>query len=260
MQALRLGAGSFRRIFERGLRSVNPDVWREVGSLTLLAYSLFLPKREDVLDRPGASGTPIVLVHGLGGNRGTWWPLRAYLMAHGQRRIFAMGYEEGSIEEHAGTLRGFIERVKIVTGEERVDIVAHSLGGVIARYAIQRLGTADSVRTLITLATPHQGTYAAHYANTPLTVPLRPDSPLIRDLNAEDPTGFGVRIVCVCSDRDVYVVPADNMRCPGAECVRVPGTSHTRHLTSPEVFHIVLRSLGGETVASTACAAAPVRA
>ncbi len=237
------GAKGASGIFFKAWHAVNPDVWHELGCVSLSAYSLFLPRREDVFDRPGGYRTPVVLVHGLGGSRGAWWPMRLYLHAHGRRRLYAFGYEGGSIEEHAGALAGFVSRVLAVTGEERVDIVAHSLGGIIARFAIQRMGLAPHVRTLVTLATPHQGTYAAHYANTDLTRPLRPQSDVIRDLNADDFSALGVDLVCVCSDRDIYVVPPQNMAHPSGRVMTVNGVSHSQHLISTRVFRLVARTL-----------------
>ncbi len=227
------------------LEKVNPDVWRELGYVTLSSYSLLLPRREEVVDRGDDGRAPVVLVHGLGGNRGCWWPLRLFLKMNGHSRVYAFGYEEGTIEEHAEGLEAFVQDVLRATGEERVDIVAHSLGGVIARYAIRRHGLSPSVRTLVTMATPHQGTYAAHYANTPLTRSLRPGSEIVRDLNRDDTETSPVRCFAIFSDRDVYVVPAERMTQPGAENVFLPDVSHTQYLVSPKVFRVVASCLAG---------------
>jgi pimeloyl-ACP methyl ester carboxylesterase len=158
---------------------------------------------------------------------------------NGHRRIYAFGYEDGTIEDHAEGLKGFVDSILRTTGETRVDIVAHSLGGIISRYAIQRLGLRDTVRTLVTMATPHQGTYAAQYANTTLTRSLRPASDVIRNLNAEDLTDYPMRFFSIFSDRDVYVVPAEGMTHPGAENVFLPDVSHSQYLVSAQVFRVV---------------------
>jgi pimeloyl-ACP methyl ester carboxylesterase len=236
--ARKLGAG-IGRLFEK----VNPDVWRELGYVTMSSYSLLLPRREEVVDRGPDGLVPVVLVHGLGGNRGLWWPLRLFFRINGRRRVYAFGYEDGTIEEHAEDLKRFVESVLGTTGEPQVDVVAHSLGGVIARYAIQRLGLRDTVRTLVTMATPHQGTYAAQYANTTLTRSLRPSSEVIRDLNAEDLTGYPTRFFSIFSDRDVYVVPHEGMTHPEAENVFLPDVSHSQYLVSPQVFRVVASCL-----------------
>lgn len=236
--AKKVGTG-IGRLFEK----VNPDVWRELGYVTLSSYSLLLPRREQVVDRGEDGLLPVVLVHGLGGNRGAWWPLRLYLRMNGHRRIYAFGYEDGTIEGHAGDLKGFVESILRATAGEQVDIVAHSLGGIISRYAVQRLGLRGRVRTLVTMAAPHQGTYAAQYANTRLTRSLRPESDLIRSLNTDGPAALPARFVSIYSNRDVYVVPAQGMTHPAAENVFLPDVSHSQYLVSPEVFRIVASCL-----------------
>ena len=158
---------------------------------------------------------------------------------NGHRRTYAFGYEDGTIEDHAGDLKDFVDSILRTTGETRVDVVAHSLGGIISRYAIQRLGLRGTVRTLVTMATPHQGTYAAQYANTTLTRSLRPTSEVIRDLNAEDLADYPMRFFSIFSDRDVYVVPAEGMTHPGAENLFLPEVSHSQYLVSPQVFRVV---------------------
>jgi pimeloyl-ACP methyl ester carboxylesterase len=216
-----------------------------LGYVAVSSYSLLLPRREEVVDRGRDDFPPVVLVHGLGGNRGLWWPLRLFLRVNGHRRTYAFGYEDGTVEEHAEDLKRFIGAVLETTGERQVDIVAHSLGGIISRYAIQRLGLTREVRSLVTLATPHQGTYAAQYANTTLTRSLRPESDMIRDLNDDDLADYSPQIYSLYSNRDVYVVPAEGMIHPAAENVFLPNVSHSQYLVSPQVFRVVHSCLMG---------------
>jgi pimeloyl-ACP methyl ester carboxylesterase len=239
--AKKIGAGIGRLVDK-----VNPDVWRELGYVTVSSYSLILPRRELVVDRGADGFLPILLVHGLGGNRGLWWPLRLFLRMNGHRRVYAFGYEDGTIERHAEDLKGFVDQVLQTTGEAQVDIVAHSLGGLISRYAIQRLGLSERVRTLVTLATPHQGTYAARYANTTLTRSLRPNSDVIQDLNGDDLAGYPMQFFSIYSNRDVYVVPLEGMTHPAARNVFLPDVSHSQYLVSPQVFRVVASCLSTE--------------
>jgi len=225
------------------LGKVNPDVWRELGYVSMSSYSLLLPRQEEVFDRGVDGFLPVVLVHGLGANRGAWWPLRLFLRMNGHRRIYAFNHDQGSIEEHAEDLKDFVDAVLQATGEDRVDLVAHSIGGLISRYAVQRLGLDQKVRTLVTLATPHQGTYAAQYANTTLVRSLRPESGLVSDLNKDGLAPYPVQFIAVYSDRDIYVVPAGLMTHPDAENIFIPDLSHSQYLVSPPVFRFVASCL-----------------
>jgi triacylglycerol lipase len=237
--AARCFGGTFRSVTD----AVNPDVWRELFWISTQAYSLFIPRREQVVDKPADGRTPVVLVHGLGGNRGAWTPLKVFLRVHGHRRMYSFGYEGGTIEAHAERLVEFVKAVIEETGEPEIDLIGHSLGGLVSRYAIQRLGLAKKVRTLVTMATPHLGTFAAQYANTPLTLPLRPDSPILTDLNSQDMTKLSVKFVTIGSDTDIYVIPHENMMHPAARNVFVPSIAHSQHLASPAVFREVVKAL-----------------
>jgi len=62
----------------------------------------------------------------------------------------------GSIADRAAEFRGYLEDHPEVSGE-RVHVIAHSMGGLDARYAISKLGLADRVISLTTIATPHRG-------------------------------------------------------------------------------------------------------
>ena len=67
----------------------------------------------------------------------------------------------GSIENNAKQLKNFIEAIKITYGCEKVNIIAHSKGGLDAKYMITHLGMEDSVASLTTLCTPHKGSIIA---------------------------------------------------------------------------------------------------
>jgi pimeloyl-ACP methyl ester carboxylesterase len=94
-----------------------------------------------------------------------------------------------AIEESASRLMDHL-RSTTASGE-RIAIVGHSLGGVIARYAVCFLGGNEYVHTLITLASPHRGSPVARVARvTPLrwisksAVELSPESDFMKALEA----------------------------------------------------------------------------
>jgi triacylglycerol lipase len=67
----------------------------------------------------------------------------------------------GSVPRRARALVDAIDAL----GHDRVDVIAHSLGGLDARYALSRLGLARRVRSLVTVGTPHRGTPLADLAS-----------------------------------------------------------------------------------------------
>lgn len=97
-------------------------------------------------------------------------PLREYLHQRGIRALLPQVPPTSGVAERAARLREQIGAA--IDGP--VNIVAHSMGGLDARYMISRLGMANRVRSLTTVSTPHLGTYLADWfiANFRHRVPL----------------------------------------------------------------------------------------
>lgn len=114
--------------------------------------------------------SPIVLVHGLlgfdemkVGNRqvACYFPgIPEALRAAGNRVLLPRVSPTGGIAERAAQLKQFLDRE---SATEPVHLIAHSMGGLDARYMISRLGMADRVLSLTTLGTPHRGTTFADW-------------------------------------------------------------------------------------------------
>jgi len=99
-----------------------------------------------------------------------------------------------------------VEKTCAETGYEKVHVVGHSLGGLVARYYVQRLGGDARVHTLCTLGSPHTGTLSAHLLPSRLVKQLRPGSEIIAEL-AEPVRGVQTRFVAFWSDLDELIVP-----------------------------------------------------
>lgn len=145
-------------------------------------------------DKPEPPGDePIVLVHGFADSHWTpWWGILEY-------RLEKIGYDDGDIyrvnlgripgttvlspETYAKKLKCDVERIYSRTGS-KVDIIAHSMGGLDSRWYVEKLGGAACVDDLVTLGTPHQGTYVAILgALTPGGRDMIPGSALLEELN-----------------------------------------------------------------------------
>ncbi|MDB5099017.1 MAG: lipase [Cyanobacteria bacterium RYN_339] len=130
--------------------------------------------------------------------------------------------------------------------EGPVDLVGYSLGGLVARYAIQRLGS--PVARLVTIATPHQGTWIAHGLRNVAGREMRPNSPFLQDLERDwAETACKVPTLAIWTPFDGIVVPAWNARLAGAATIRIPVWRHGDMVTDPRVWAAVLAYLRGGT-------------
>lgn len=114
-----------------------------------------------------ATSYPIVLAHGFDAspdNRWGFYQVEEALVADGHTVYVAQVPPYNSVEVRAGYLAQQVDEVLAQTGAPRVNLVAHSMGGLDGRYLISSLGYGDKVASLTTIASPHQGSAVADVA------------------------------------------------------------------------------------------------
>ncbi|WP_351235485.1 alpha/beta fold hydrolase [Streptomyces sp. NPDC002133] len=190
---------------------------------------------------PGTGRPPVVLLHGFIDNRSVFVLLRRSLARNGWRHVESLNYSPLTcdIRTAAELLGRHIEETCARTGHREVDIVGHSLGGLIGRYYVQRLGGDRRVRTLVTLGTPHSGTSVAPLASAhPIVRQMRPGSAVLEELRLPAP-GCRTRFVSFWSDLDQLMVPLEGACIDHPDLivrnVRVSGVGHLALPVHPTV-------------------------
>ena len=165
--------------------------------------------RQTVID-----GSPVLLVHGLSSNRGIFHVLRRELRKAGFPHVAMLNYSwlTADVRSAARTLAAEVERLCDHGGHERVHVIGHSLGGLIARYYVQRMGGDARVHTLVTLGAPHHGTLTAMVpVPHPAIRQLRPGSDILAEL-AEPAPGCATRFIAIHSNLDQLIIPTGSAR------------------------------------------------
>ncbi|MDX6238810.1 MAG: triacylglycerol lipase [Kribbellaceae bacterium] len=195
-----------------------------------------------------AADTPIMLAHGIVDNHTVFALMRRQLLRRGFSRIRTFSYSPltSDVRSTAERMGEEIEALCKESGFERIHVVGHSLGGLIARYYVQRLGGDERVHTCVTLGTPHQGTMAARLLPWPLVKQVRPDSELMAEL-AEPAPGCQTRFLAFYSDVDQLIVPQRRARISHPDLtatnVRVRGVGHLSLPFHGEVVHQIAAAL-----------------
>ncbi|MEV4229041.1 alpha/beta fold hydrolase [Streptomyces bobili] len=212
---------------------------------------------------PTQAPPPVVLLHGFIDNRSVFVLLRRSLGQHGRHRVESLNYSPLTcdIRIAAELLGRHIEEICQRTGSSQVDVVGHSLGGLIARYYVQRLGGDTRVRTLVMLGTPHSGTQVAPLANAhPIVRQMRPGSEVIEELSRPAP-GCRTRFVSFWSDLDHLMVPLETARLDHpdllTENVQVSGIGHLALPVHPAVATGIRQALDGDGTAADATPGTP---
>ncbi|MGW6565952.1 esterase/lipase family protein [Streptomyces sp. NPDC054975] len=221
------------------------------------------PGEDGAGPRPG-TGRPVVLLHGFVDNRSVFVLLRRSLLRNGRHRVESFNYSPLTCDLRAAAalLGRHIEELRARTGHREVDIVGHSLGGLIARYYVQRLGGDARVRTLVMLGTPHAGTTAAPWAGAhPLVRQMRPGSDVLQEL-AEPAPGCRTRCVSFWSDLDQVMVPVETARLDHPDLrvhnVRVSGIGHLALPVHPTVAAGIRAALDADDAEASEPGAASV--
>lgn len=253
-QALAAAGRWVGRQAKAGVAAVDPDVWTHASDLPLIALTMLAPRAAPLESLPDDGTRPVVFVHGLAGSPGNFLPMRTWFRAHGRRRTAAVALPPHcTVEVLGAVLADTLVAAADLTADRCVDVVAHSLGGLVARAALLELERRRrkakpgcTVGVLATLGTPHAGSHLARYANTVTTNDLKPGSPLLAKLDAQLPwrgPPEQPRLVSFWSRSDVIVLPAEKATVDGAENVELEGLSHNGLLLRPTAWDAVFRTL-----------------
>lgn len=213
----------------------------------LLAAPCFLVPRPRQRWAPG-DHPPVLFVHGWAGTPGCFLVLRRRLARDGWLHLHHVWLAPvlAAPERNADRLTRAIAKVRERTGAPTVDLVAHSLGGILARLVLH--GPAGgSLGRVITLGTPHQGTRAVpSAAHEPALRALAPGSDLLRRLAEATAALPGVECAAIYSVDDGVIRPAEHGYWPGVLNVQVAGPGHNALLVSRRVYDVLRELLEGE--------------
>lgn len=185
--------------------------------------------------RPRQGPRPVILLHGYAMSRANFLVLARRLHAAGLGPLYGFEYWTlGSVATAARRLGQFVDAVTARTGATAVDLVGHSMGGVVARYYAVMGGGAGRVAHLVTLGSPHRGTEASLFGVGRPTKELRPGSPLLARLeHAGVPAELAMTVIW--SRGDSLVWREDQARVPGAEHLAYDHLGHLGLLASRRV-------------------------
>jgi len=191
---------------------------------------------------------PILMIHGFLGTRGSMYMLERRLVEDG---FVVVSFNLGTlnvrdIRRSAFLIHRKIERILAQTPSQRIDIIGHSMGGLIGLYYVKKLGGHTRVRKLLMMGTPIRGTWAALAGVVTLGLwstsswQLLPRSRFLDEL-AQGPMPPGVDLHTIAAARD-WVVPLSTTRLAGANATTVP-LGHSSLVVSEEVYRRIINAL-----------------
>ncbi len=182
-------------------------------------------------------GATVLFVHGHGGASGAFALLERALRRRGHRRFAAWDYRSaGTLDDIAVRLARFARAA--IGGE--VHVVAHSLGGIVARLWLQDLDGREQARSLVTLSTPHGGVRRLPVATAlPLVREVVRGSPLIERLERGVGALDSLPCLALVSSRDHFIRPWQRAGFGRARVVPISDAGHVGLLFSREAHRLV---------------------
>jgi triacylglycerol lipase len=185
----------------------------------------------------------LVLVHGFVCNRGLWNP---WMRGLRERNVpfIAVDLEPvfGSIDRYPQIIETAVARLEALTGAPVV-LVGHSMGGLAIRAWLARFGADARIARVITIGSPHQGTWLARYGHTINGKQMRLGNAWLTQLAAHESASLRTRFTCFFGHCDNIVFPADSGVLDGAQNIHVPATAHVHMAFQAPVFSEALRWL-----------------
>ncbi|MEH1847076.1 MAG: triacylglycerol lipase [Nostoc sp.] len=187
---------------------------------------------------------PVLLVHGIDDTEAVFYKMRAYLIQRGWS-VYSLDLVPNNGDVGLDQLAKQVADYITVTfaSEQRLDLVGFSMGGIVSRYYVQRLGGINRVQRFITISSPHHGTVVAYGSRRPGCVQMRPNSIFLKDLNSDALILGQLDLTSIWTPYDLMIVPANSSQMSVGSEVIVPVALHPWMLTDPRSLAVVKAAL-----------------
>lgn len=191
------------------------------------------------------SGKPVVvLVHGLWNTVNIFWRLRPFLEAQGYT-VYAIDLMPNNgdigIDYQANQLETFVKHT--LPNQQTFSLLGFSMGGLVSRYYLQRLGGLQRVRCFVGVAVPHYGSALAWFRWNIGGRQMRPGSSFLTDLNRDMHTLLPCQPISLWTPYDLLVLPAYHCCLPVGENQRLPVSSHNGMLRDERSLSAIAQAL-----------------
>lgn len=234
--------------FHLDLRARLRLVAEEFGASMLVSNWLMARASAATRIYPDGAQVPVLLLHGYGCNSGYWAHLTPLLdgarISHATVDLEPLA---ASIDDYVPLVERAVASLCAATGAARIAIVAHSMGGLVARAWMRTHGRARVAR-LITLGTPHHGTALARLGLGENAAQMRRGAAWLRALDASEDAETRALITSIYTHHDNIVSPQTSSELAGARNIAFGGIGHVALGRNPRVLAEVMRELSALAV------------
>lgn len=216
------------------------------ATLWTSSWGMLRPRLQAARSISGA-GLPVLLVHGYVCNGGYWTKLSRQLAQAGiVHKAVDLEPINADIDAYAVQVEQALRALCALTGKPQAIIVAHSMGGLVARAWLRHYGAAR-VAKIITIGTPHHGTALANLAAGANARQMSRigDAPSgwLAQLAASETPETRALITSIYSHHDNIVAPQASAHLPGARNIAFGGIGHVALASDARVLRQLLAEI-----------------
>lgn len=183
---------------------------------------------------------PVICIPGFTEPAALWLRVEKHLEKRGHDvTVLSLFPHLASVEDGAEKLEKMVEQVKKRTGARHVDLIAHSKGGLVARYYVKFNGGTSDVERLVTISSPNHG--------VPVPLPtffrtidqVKMGSPWMKKLNEPDETPGRIKYTTMIGGLDPLIVPHSTSVLDGAKNHKVSGATHNTIMFSSKALNLI---------------------
>jgi triacylglycerol lipase len=170
---------------------------------------------------------PVLLVHGIMDTTRKLRKIASHLRGYGWE-VFDINLTpnngDSRLEILAQQVADLVERT--FDQDQLIDLLGFSMGGLVTRYYLQRLGGIDRVQRYISISAPHHGTIAAQFSTKPACIQMRPNSDFIRDLNSDVDRLNQLNFTSIWTPFDLIILPPSSSQLGIGKEFSIPALAH----------------------------------
>jgi triacylglycerol lipase len=187
---------------------------------------------------------PILLVHGLMDTSSKMRRISSYLRGLGWQ-VWDINLTpnngDSRLEILAQQVADLVERT--FAPEQSIDLLGFSMGGLVTRYYLQRLGGLARVQRYISISAPNHGTIAAYFSLRPGCIQMRPDSDFIRGLNRDVDRLNSLNLTTIWTPFDLIILPPTSSQLGIGTDISIPVVAHPLMVADNRTLNIISTAL-----------------
>jgi triacylglycerol lipase len=187
---------------------------------------------------------PVLLLHGIDDTDATFYKMTPYLKNQGwEVHSLNMFPNNGSVglERLAQQVADYVDQT--FEPKQAIDLVGFSMGGIISRYYVQRLGGIQRVQRFITISSPHQGTLTAYARINSGGNQMQPKSAFLTQLNQDVAQLERLNFTSIWTPLDLMIVPARSSQLPVGKEKKIAVGGHAWMVTDSRSLRAVAEAL-----------------